>query len=264
MTEAKENDIDEIILYLKKNVQDCIYMYIDIKKYRLNNPAIKIWLAKDHLGRINLVVMQYHTSISFFSTDDDFPEKELASLIQKQNPNSITGKKRLIEKVHTCLTSKYHAEYGFIFKLEKFCDFGGYNLIERADISDALNIARLITSDNDIGSYYEVEDFTQQLQERMQTRMGRSYIIRNAGKIIGHIATYAEFDKIATTSGLKVDPAYEGQMLGAVLESYLIHQMLEEGFDLYTFVTSRKRYKLLKNMGNPIVGEYGKIIAKEM
>lgn len=260
MLAAREKDIDKIILYLKKNVQDCIYMYIDIKKYRLNNPAMKVWVTKDYNDQINFVVMQYHTSISLFSADDEIPEKELVNLIAQSNPNSITGKRRLIEKLHTFLTSEYYAVYGFIFKFEKFHNFGGYGLIEKAGEADALEIAKLVTSDNDIGSYYEIEDFAHQLQERMQTHMGRSYIIRDAGKIIGHIATYAELDNIATTSGLKVNPAYEGHMLGAVLESYIVHQMLEEGFNLYTYVTSKKRYKLLKNMGNPVVGEYGKMI----
>ena len=49
-------------------------------------------------------------------------------------------------------------------------------------------------------------------------------------------------------------------MFGAVLEGYVVRQMREEGFRLYTFVVNHKRYKLLKNMGNLPVGEYGKMI----
>ena len=259
MTEARESDIDKIISYLKGNVQDCIYMYIDIKKYRLNNPAMKVWITEDQKGQINFVAMQYHTRISLFSTENKIPEKEMLNLIAQIHPNSITGKKELVEKLYCVLESKYSVEYGFIFKFNKFYDFGGYELIEKARETDVLDIARLVTSDDEIGSYYEIEDFANQLKERMQTRMGRNYIIRDNGEIIGHIATYAEFDGIATTSGLKVASAYEGHMLGAVLESHIVHQMLEEGFDLYTYVTSKKRYKLLKNMGNPVVGEYGKM-----
>jgi len=90
--------------------------------------------------------------------------------------------------------------------------------------------------------------------------MGRNYIIREDGKIIGHIATYAELDDVAVTGGLIVERAYEGHMFGAVLEGYIVRQMREEGFRLYTFVVNHKRYKLLKNMGNLPVGEYGKMI----
>ena len=263
MTEASEKDIDNIILYLKENIQDCIYMYIDIKKYRLNNPAMKVWVDKDCNNQIKFVIMKYHTGISLFSTDEEIPKKDLANLIEQNNPGSITGKRNLIEKLQPFFTSKYYVEYGFIFKFERFHDFGGYDLIEKATVADALDIARLVASDSDIGAYYDIEDLACQFQERMRSQMGRSYIIRDAGKIIGHIATYAELDDIATTSGLKVDPAYEGHMLGAVLESYIVHQMLEEGFKLYTFVMSKKRCRLLKNMGNPIVGEYGKMIKIE-
>ena len=264
MIEAEEKDIDKIISYLKGNVQDCIYMYIDIKKYRLNNPAMKVWITKDQEDQINFVVMQYHTSISLFSAGEEIPEKELLNLVEQIRPNSITGKKELVEKLHSSLESQYYAEYGFIFKYENFHDFGGYDLVEKAEDKDTMEIARLVTSDEDVGSYYEIEDYAKQLQERMRAGMGRSYIIRDAGKIIGHIATYAELDDIAVTSGLKVDSTFEGRMLGAVLESYIVHRMREEGFSVYTFVINKRRYKLLKNMKNPVVGEYGKMMKIEV
>ena len=235
-------------------------MYIDIKKYRLNNPAMKVWFNRDQNNRINLVIMKYHTSISLHMEGDTVSLSEISRIIHEYNPASITGKKSIIEKIAPSVCLEYNTEYGHIFEYKKFCDFGGNEMVEKATEEDAMEIARLITSDKEIGSYYEIEDFANQLVERMRADMGRNYIIREDGKIIGHIATYAELDDVAVTGGLIVERAYEGHMFGAVLEGYVVRQMREEGFRLYTFVVNHKRYKLLKNMGNLPVGEYGKMI----
>lgn len=263
MIETREQDIDEIIEYLRTNIQDCTYMFVDIKKYRLSNPTMKIWHSRNELGRFVFIAMKYHTSISIYSDIDDWPVEDAQELIYDYMPNSVTGKKSMIEKLMSVFADKYKTVYGFVFKLTNFIDFGRNDLVETPNDSDMIEIARLVTSDAEIGSYYKIEDFAQQLLERKHTGMGRNYIIRADGKIIGHIATYAEFDGISTTGGLIIEPAYERKMLSAVLEGFLVRQLLSEGMQIYTFVTSKKRYKLLKNLGNTPEGEYGKMMRIE-
>ena len=261
---ANEKDIDVILEYLRPNIQDCIYMYIDIKKYRTTNPAMKVWYDHNETGDIVLVVMKYHTSISLYSseTSDIWLSTDLLRIIKQHKPNSITGRRDIIEILMNEMNG-YYAEYGYVFKLEKFADFGGDELVETANDSDMLEIAKLVTSDAEIGSYYEVQDYADQLLERKHSGMGRSLIVRDGSQIVGHIATYAELDGIATTGGLIVKPSHEGKMFGAILEGFLVRKLLNEGITIFTFVTSRKRYKLLKNMGNNPVGEYGKMMKRE-
>ena len=259
---AEKKDYNEIIQYLEKNIQDCIYMYIDIKKYCLNSSEIKVWIDRNNEGAINLVVMKYHTSLSLYSDVDSWSIQLVCDLVSEFRPSSITAKRAIIEKLQY-VTHDYKVEYGFVFELKQFSDFGGYEMIEEAAESDMMDIAKLVTADHDIGSYYEIVDYANQLLTRKQTGMGRNYVIRDNGKIIGHIATYAELGDICTTGGLIVDSNYEGKMLGAVLEGYLVNELISENKTVFTFVTSKKRYKLLKNMGNMPTGEYGKMIKQE-
>ena len=35
---AKEQDLQELFAFLQDNVADCLYLYIDVKKYGLDNP----------------------------------------------------------------------------------------------------------------------------------------------------------------------------------------------------------------------------------
>ena len=137
--------------------------------------------------------------------------------------------------------------------------FRSDGLIEDGHEADTMDIAQLIAQDEGIGSYYEVEDLANQLSERIRTGMGRSFVIREKNKIVAHIASYAEFNGIATTGGLIVDPKYQNGLYGGVLESHLVHTLLQEDFQVYTFVTNRLRKKLLTAWGNTCVGKYGKM-----
>lgn len=263
MVEAKEKDIDEIVDYLHKEVHDCIYMFVDIKKYRLTNPAMKIWIDRYDDGNLACVVMKYYTGLSIYSEKDDYLLDGVIDLVEELKPMSITGKKAIIEKIESAVGAKYNVLYGYVFRVDSFNDFGGNELVELAKEDDMLDCAKLIATNEEIGSYYEIESLAAQLRERIRTGMGRNYIIRDKGKIIGHIASYAELDDVATTSALIVDHEHEGKMYGAVLESCIVNRLKEEGFNVYTYIIQKKRFRLLKNMGNNPVGEYGKMMRNE-
>ena len=116
--------------------------------------------------------------------------------------------------------------------------------------------------DKEFGANYEVHDLARQLTERAETGMGRNYIIRKDGKIIAHIATFAETENIAVTSGLIVHPDYRNYPYGAMMESYLVNRLLEEGIKAFTFVNSTKRIKYLNALGMKMCGEYEKLVRK--
>lgn len=262
LRQAVQDDIPAILAYLKRHVQDCIYMYIDIAKYGLDNPNMKIWLDADNDG-VGLVVMKYHTGMSVYSARKKWDAKGTARLIENEKAASVTGPRAQIERLMKLLGDRYGAEYGAVFRFTNHRDYGMDELVETAGPEDTPECARLIAADEGIGSYYEVQDLAVQLAERMDTGMGRSYVIRQDGRIVAHIASYAEFKGIATTGGLIVDPAYRSGVYGGVLESYLVKRLLEEKFKVYTFVTARLRVKLLTALGNEQVGEYGKMMRRK-
>lgn len=259
MIEAQERDIQNILLYLKNGIQDCIYMYIDIKKYGIKNVAMKVWFENDKNGNLINVVMKYHTSISFYSHNDDCDLKGVIELINDYKPNSISAKKVFVERLYTVFADVYDVTYGHIVQLLNYPDLDKDDIVETAKDTDMLEIAKLIVSDEHIGAYYDVNDLAEQFIERRNSGMGRNYIIRDKGKIVGHTASYAELDNIGVAGGLIVNPTYEGELLlGPILEGYIIRKMLKEGFILFGFVTP-KRSKILVRFGNKFVTEYGKL-----
>ena len=85
---ATQNDVPAILVYLKRHVQDCLYMYIDIGKYGLDNPNMQVWLDSDNHG-INFVVMKYHDSISVYSDNDTWDTEAVMRLIQDQKSDLL-------------------------------------------------------------------------------------------------------------------------------------------------------------------------------
>lgn len=261
MRSATSEDISAILEYLKRKVSDCLYMYIDIAKYSLDNPNMKVWIDPNE-GGPDLVVMKYHTSLSIFSDTDNWDVDAVAEIIAEERPLSITANKDIASRIHDALSDRYNVAYGSVFKFTNYRPMSADIDIETAAPEDTHEIAELIAMDESIGAYYDIDNLANQLKERMETGMGRSYIIRDEnGKIIAHIASYAEFDGLATTGGLIVHPDHQNGVYGLALESYLVEKLLEEKFNIYTFVTERLRKKLLLAVGNELVGEYGKLTA---
>ena len=259
---ATEDDVKAILVYLRKDVGNCVYLYIDIAKYGLENPNMKVWFDTDDEG-INLVVMKYYNSIQVYSRQETWNVEEVAELIRNEQVGMVSGQSWIIDKLYPICGENYNLEVGHVFELPQFRAFEDVVEIETGTVDDTLEIAELICSNESIGGYYEIENLANQLKERIETGIGRSLIIRKDGKMVGHIATYAEFNGIAVTAGLIAKDDETRIPYGTILESRLVLDLLNEKFRVFTFVTEKRRAKFLTLMGCEEIGRYGKMTLKE-
>lgn len=98
-----------------------------------------------------------------------------------------------------------------------------------------------------------------QLDERIQSKTGRSYIIRRNGEIIAHTATYAETGKIAVVGGTIVKQEYRNLNYYMLLSNHILQQLIEEGKTAYTFSITEKMIQFHKKIHTQC-SEYGKLI----
>lgn len=257
MRKATNNDIPDIINFLQKNVAECIYMYIDIKKYGLDNPAMKIWMDEEPL---TTVVMQYYESLQIYTTESKIDIEWLNDILQENKITMLSGRNDIIQQIEKEEQENYKSEEGEIYQIDYYREFDMVEPIEHATTDDAEEIAELICSQELFADNYEVKTLARQLRDRMNSSMGRDIIIRNSGKIVAHIATYAEYEDIAVTSGLVVHPDYrKAAGYGFMVESCLVNELLREGKKVYTFILEDKRSALMKSMGATLCGKYGKL-----
>ena len=260
---ATKEVVPAILEYLKRNVGDCVYMYVDIAKYGLENPNMDVWYDSNDEG-ISLVVMKYYDSIQVFTEEETWDVESASRLVSKIKPGMVSGRRDLIETLYPNNEEDYNLEIGYVFKLTNFMKFDDLAPIQRVGVEMCPEIAQFICTNDSIGGYYDVENLTDQLTERIETGIGRSLVILGEdGQLKGHIATYAEFDGIATTAGLLAVDDGTGIPYGTMLESKLVHDLLDEGFDIYTFVTEDRRAKFFRVMKCEELNRYGKMTLKK-
>lgn len=259
MISITKDNVNEVKEFLEKDVGNCIYLYLDLLKYGLENKNIQFWTDGDP---VTIVLMRYFESMQVYTKEGTEIKDGAMHIIKGIMPKMISGPKWCIDQLKRCeIGNSYTSDEGDVYEFVKGReDLNiGYKMASEKDMDE---IARLICQDEDFAANYIVEDLARQLSQRLKTGMGRNLIIREGNRIIAHIATYAEYDKIAVTSGLIVDKEYRDYPYGTLLENELIKQLLNENYRIYTMVHERKRSMLLKAQGHRLCGGYGKMMKK--
>lgn len=258
-------DIQMILDYLRKDIENCLYLYADIWKYGVENDRLTVWFDTDEAG-IQMVVMKYHRNFQIYSGPDYGSIDELLELVEAERPMGIAGRRELIERLAPHLKGRYSSEYGVIFRgvvlgedyihhAMRTCEVS----IELAREQDAHEIAELLCTDEELGSVYTVETLTRELRDRIRTGMGRSYIIRQEGRIVAHNASYAECDLFVVISGLFVHPDYRDMDLLRWITLKTSLEFGREGKDQYFFALKNRIIRWHKRIGSTVVAEYGKL-----
>lgn len=272
LRQATQQDLEPILSYLRQDIPNCLYPYIDILVYGLENPNMKIWFDEDEEGP-RLVAVQYHQSYQLYANRRFEDLSGFVELIQSSLPSGISGRRELIEALFPLLPQDtYEAEYGVIFRhvtySEEELDYFQriFNpVVSLAGPEDCEEIAQLICQDPELGGQYQPDLLAKQLIERIETGMGRSYVIRSPeGKIIAHQASFAEAPGVAVTSGLVILPQYRetDDCFNAICHYPSLPLQLE-GKTSYYFCINHKMIKFLKRKKAEVpVAEYGKLILK--
>jgi len=255
-------NIEEILSYLKKDISKCLYLYIDIKKYGISD-NLKVWKVVDSNQMIRMVIMKYYSGLQVFSEFNNFPLYEVVEFLNYINYKMISGEKTTIDILKAALGGGYITEYGHIQQLKNSNAEDVSNTffkIELPEDGDFLDIAKLICSDDDIGSSYEVIELKDQLLNRRNTHFGKNLVVKSEGKIIGHIATYAELENIAVIGGVIVDTKYRNMGIAKIMTVGMCKVLEKENKDIYLFVYKDFVRKFYRKLGFEDVCECGKIV----
>ncbi|MGN0375527.1 MAG: hypothetical protein ACI4EN_08515 [Butyrivibrio sp.] len=259
MKKAGEKDKERILQYLRKNLQDCVYLYIDIFNYGTCTDNMTVWFQEEE-DEISLVVMKYYDSFQIYSYEDNFDVEAVRALIEDYPVSMISGRRGMIEKLAN-ICPEYETAYGAVFLMDKYRTIQSPIEIYEATEQDTTEIAELICSDSMLGGHYTPENLANQLADRISTHTGRSYIIRDKGKIVAHSATYAEAEGIAVVSGTIIAPEYRNCNYYMLLSNFMLQRLTAEKKKVYTFSLSHKMISYHERF-HIRCGECGKLIKK--
>ncbi len=258
---ATASEMEEILNYLKEDIPNCLYIYLDLIKYGLENPNMKTWIDRDD-GAIGFIVMKYHDGFQIYSRGPIQNTSEILTLIEEYQPERVSGNEPVIRQLEDLCANEYESSYGVIFRrtkeqlyrmpTEKRCAF--------ANIGDIPEIVDLLLTEKDFEDGYSREELINQLEDRYRTKMGRSMVIRESGKIVGHMATFAETESIAIVSGAVMHKSYRNSDHFVVLADEFYDQLCRiEQKDAYFFSINKRQIALFSKLF-AICAAYGKLI----
>ncbi len=259
LTRLTNTDLPKLLNYLKKDIQNCLYIYIDMRINGADGENVKAWY-KGNLDNIELVVMEYYESVQIFSRANVVNPKELSSWLVERNFSRISSTKAIIQQLYPYMNGKYIADYGKIMKLSEYKKFSEIKMVRLATLEDIPEIAELIMNTEELSTAYTYEELCAQLSSRIKTSAGCSYYIRNGGKIVATASIVAQADDIYVASLTAVRKDSRTALWGVYIDSFLINHYKELNVSLYAMMTDEKRIKMFEKMGNTVVAEYGKIL----
>lgn len=244
---AKAQDVEKLLKYLEQNLKNCLYSYIDLKKFGINNPNLTVYF--DESDGIRCSALKYYEGLQLFDAEGKMDADATAELIRNLNSHIVSSTVDVIEKLYPLLKDSYEMEQGYVTEMLKLpaCEIS--EEVRPAEVSEYDEIAELICSDEGVGGHYEPQELKEQLLTRLEEGFGRNYILKRDGEIIHHAATYAELDNLAVISGVITREDWRGKGVGTLAVRKLCYDLLQEGKKPCLFYYTRQAAMFYKKIG---------------
>lgn len=261
MIKLTEERLSDVLKYMEDDLANCLYLYGDIVRYGLNDPNMTVWFSEKD-GAINAVVMKYFSGSHVYSKHLDYDLEEVLEKLLEIHVDRISSQREIIEALQPRMSEEFDVEYGCVFKLTKYREMKSPVVIERAKAEDADAIAELLMTNETFSSTYEKKALAEELADRIEKGIGRSYIIRDGERIVGHDCVSLETDTYIVKGLSLVHDDFRNTLYGAFLESHGINEPLKEGKEVYAMLTEGRRLDGFIRMGNIAQANYGKLFRK--
>lgn len=262
-------EVQEVLSYFARDYKNCLYSYIDLKKYSLENPNLELHADRKADGTLSCVLTKYYGGVNVFSHENTLDVEATVQMLKELKPTMVNAPADTIAMLRVPLEetdseSEYEYEQGFVTEL-RACPAGDmvFSEVEVAGAGDVPEIARLICTDEGLGGTYEPEGFAKQLLERYEDDFGRYYCIRQNGRIVCHAGTYAEVDNLAVISGVITAEDCRGQNLAYKVVSKLGKDLLDEGKLPCLFYYTKSAARLYEKVGFESGSPWAKLIRKQ-
>lgn len=263
MIQLTNERLQEVLSYMEDDLPNCLYLYGDIVCYGLKDPNVTVWYEEDVKG-INVVIMQYFSAAHVYSKEDNFDTESVVKKLREINVTRISSKKSIVEMLLPQLEDKYGAEYGGVFKLTNYREIKSPVKIEKAGVEDAEAIAELLVTNEVYSHSYRKDELQKEIADRIERKVGRSYIIRDNERIVGHDGVSLETAQFAIEGLALVHDDFRNTLYGAFLDSYMVNDLGKEGKDLYCMIVEGRRMDGFIRMGNEVKAHYGKLFLKDI
>lgn len=253
---TSNSDKTIVINYISKYYFQCLYLYLDIIQYDIEQGEILVFIQYN-TDSISSVMLKYHNAIHLYSKENNFNVEELALKISSLSPYIICAKSDII-KTLVPLFPTYSCEIGVVARL--------YDIkkTEDTDVTEATenefeNIAQLVYEDNNNGASYDLNDLIVQMKERYNKHFSRNYIIKKENQIVANVSTGGECERFCTINNVIVRKEERNKGYAKRIYKKLCSQLLYEGKEVYSIYYVKASIGLHEKLGFREVCKYGKL-----
>ena len=151
-TKVTQKELAEVLDYYRQDRKNCLYSYIDLKKYGLGNPHLSVYIDRSLVtdqgyadtlqaetmhdilkeadtsqagtadstltaGGLRCVLLQYYTGINVFSYKNNLDVPATVAFLQEKQPSMINGPLETLEKLYPYFRETYDFEAGYVTEL---------------------------------------------------------------------------------------------------------------------------------------------------
>jgi GNAT superfamily N-acetyltransferase len=247
---------DAVIEALGKCPHRNLYILADLLKYGFDGEEYEFYCSRDFDdGSVNWVLMKNYSTAQLVVFNDE----EVSSIPDRLNGTSII----FCDDASLSSIRKYinivKTKEGRVSLLPKDHHIAVPDS-PRAVISDEfMEISNLICSDAEMGQVNVPEQLSKSMESRYAQSFGRSFVIKADGKIICHVASYAESESYVVLGGVITHPDYRGKGYATSIVKTACRYFQEEGKDLYLFWYEKEASAIYHKTGFFDVNKWCKI-----
>lgn len=244
---AKKEETNKLLKYFERDLKNCLYSYIDLKKFGIGHPNLTVYVDEEE--EICCTALRYYEGLQLFDAYGKIHAEETADLIRALNSHIVSSTVEVIDKLYPLLSDAYDREQGYVTEMLSAPKGAVSGEVRPAKEEEYDEIAQLICSDEGVGGHYTPEELKEQLLSRLQEGMGRNYILKRDGKIVHHAATYAELENLAVISGVITSEDYRGKGIGTLAVRKLCDDLLKEGKKPCLFYYTKQAEQFYQKLG---------------
>jgi uncharacterized protein len=244
MIKCTNDDKLNLFDYLKERPAENCFFIGDVENFDLNEPFLELWRPEKEL---NSLLMRYYKFFSISAIDDVHLE-EMANIIKCHSDCIlVNGLEYYIDKIQKFIEFK-KVKVFFLADLRKetFRKINSTLSCQKAKIED---IDELFDFQKGIKEFELDEESRENFGKEIRTNTGKTYFIKEQGKIVSSATITAENSLNGMIIGVATAEEYRGRGYAQASVSRICEEMITENKRVVLFYNNPDAGKLYKKIG---------------
>ena len=210
---------ERILEYIGDDFKCTPYLYINIKRYGVSDPNVKVWIDSDG-AHISGVYLMYYDCLHFYTKESGaYPHEVFLSMLTECRPKVFMVQRQFGDRLEPGAFGSFKLIKTHLVALQMSSHGKRDDRVQLVERKDLREIAALMLTDRSRAATYEQDILVAQLEARYDDQFSRSFVLRQDGAAAAVYSTYGETDKVVMLGGLITLPQYRRQGLArAVME----------------------------------------------